>query len=113
MSPVNAYVAKIGVRFVTIIVLYPLLASVGYSLSWQQCLIVAWANFKGAIMIALDLTRAFPNHQPQARPPGTICSPGHALPCASPEYHYTAKANVDPRATGTDGRGKGQHEHGS
>ncbi|XP_075743074.1 sperm-specific sodium:proton exchanger-like [Rhipicephalus microplus] len=60
MSPVNAYVAKIGVRFVTIIVLYPLLASVGYSLSWQQCLIVAWANFKGAIMIALDLTRAFP-----------------------------------------------------
>ncbi|KAL1419481.1 hypothetical protein MTO96_025390 [Rhipicephalus appendiculatus] len=60
MSPVNAYVAKIGVRFVTIIVLYPLLASVGYSLSWQQCLIVAWANFKGAIMIAMDLTRAFP-----------------------------------------------------
>ncbi|KAH6937262.1 hypothetical protein HPB50_026230 [Hyalomma asiaticum] len=60
MSPVNAYVAKIGVRFVTIIVLYPLLASVGYSLSWQQCLIVAWANFKGAIMIGLDLTRAFP-----------------------------------------------------
>ncbi|KAL3245968.1 hypothetical protein MRX96_058055 [Rhipicephalus microplus] len=60
MSPVNAYVAKFGVRFVTIIVLYPLLASVGYSLSWQQCLIVAWANFKGAIMITLDLTRAFP-----------------------------------------------------
>ncbi|XP_065296300.2 sperm-specific sodium:proton exchanger-like isoform X1 [Dermacentor albipictus] len=60
MSPVNAYVAKIGVRFVTIIVLYPLLVSVGYSLSWQQCLIVAWANFKGAIMIGMDLTRAFP-----------------------------------------------------
>ncbi|XP_037505366.1 sodium/hydrogen exchanger 10 [Rhipicephalus sanguineus] len=60
MSPINAYVAKIGVRFVTTIVLYPLLASVGYDLSWQQCLIVAWANFKGAIMIGLDLTRAFP-----------------------------------------------------
>ncbi|XP_077557852.1 sperm-specific sodium:proton exchanger-like [Haemaphysalis longicornis] len=60
MSPINAYVAKIGVRFVTTIVLYPLLASVGYDLSWQQCLIVAWANFKGAILISLDLTRAFP-----------------------------------------------------
>ncbi|KAH8026714.1 hypothetical protein HPB51_024213 [Rhipicephalus microplus] len=60
MSPINAYVAKIGVRFVTTIVLYPLLASVGYNLSWQQCLILAWANFKGAIMIGLDLTRAFP-----------------------------------------------------
>ncbi|KAH7968398.1 hypothetical protein HPB52_008257 [Rhipicephalus sanguineus] len=60
ISPVNAYVAKIGVRFVTIIVMYPLLSSVGYSLSWQQYLIVAWANFKGAIMIAMDLTRAFP-----------------------------------------------------
>ncbi|KAK8757748.1 hypothetical protein V5799_004621 [Amblyomma americanum] len=60
MSPINAYVAKIGVRFVATIVLYPLLASAGYDLSWQQCLIVAWANFKGAVMIALDLTRAFP-----------------------------------------------------
>ncbi|XP_037569727.1 sodium/hydrogen exchanger 10 [Dermacentor silvarum] len=60
MSPINAYVAKIGVRFVTTLVLYPLLASVGYDLNWQQCLIVAWANFKGALMIALDLTRAFP-----------------------------------------------------
>ncbi|KAH9370799.1 hypothetical protein HPB48_006316 [Haemaphysalis longicornis] len=60
MSPINSYVAKIGARFVTTIVLYPILASVGYDLSWQQCLIVAWANFKGAIMIGLDLTRAFP-----------------------------------------------------
>ncbi|XP_064478693.1 sperm-specific sodium:proton exchanger-like [Ornithodoros turicata] len=61
MSPINAYVAKIGVRFITTIVLYPALATVGYDLTWQQCLIVAWANFKGALMIGLRLSKTFPN----------------------------------------------------
>ncbi|CAN7940441.1 unnamed protein product, partial [Ixodes hexagonus] len=58
MSPINSYVAKIGVRFMTTIIMYPIIASVGYQLSWQQCLIIAWANFKGAIMISLSLSQA-------------------------------------------------------
>ncbi|EEC17267.1 hypothetical protein IscW_ISCW012604 [Ixodes scapularis] len=59
LYPINFYVAKIGVRFITTIVVYPILASVGYELSWKQCLIIAWSNFKGVLMISLSLARAF------------------------------------------------------
>ncbi|XP_040360430.1 sodium/hydrogen exchanger 10-like [Ixodes scapularis] len=59
LYPINFYVAKIGVRFITTVVVYPILASVGYELSWKQCLIIAWSNFKGVLMISLSLARAF------------------------------------------------------
>lgn len=40
--------------------MYPILTSIGYKLSWKQCLVIAWANFKGGIILALSLSQAFP-----------------------------------------------------
>lgn len=44
-------------RALTVTALYPVLCSVGYTLNWRQCVVLIWANFKGAVMMGISLSR--------------------------------------------------------
>ncbi|EEC15099.1 conserved hypothetical protein [Ixodes scapularis] len=57
----QTYMAKLIVRAVVTLVLYPVLCSTGYDLTWKHCLVLVWVNFKGAIALSFNLVRFRPN----------------------------------------------------
>ncbi|KAG0426560.1 hypothetical protein HPB47_026340 [Ixodes persulcatus] len=57
----QTYMAKLIVRAVMTLVLYPVLCSTGYDLTWNHCLVLVWVNFKGAIALSFNLVRFRPN----------------------------------------------------
>ncbi|XP_064472611.1 sperm-specific sodium:proton exchanger-like isoform X2 [Ornithodoros turicata] len=54
---VHSYLAKIIVRGLMILILYPLICATGYDLTWKQCMIAFWVNFKGAVMLGISLSK--------------------------------------------------------
>ncbi|XP_064455454.1 sperm-specific sodium:proton exchanger-like [Ornithodoros turicata] len=54
---VHSYLAKIIVRGVMIVLLYPIVCSTGYQLTWKQCTVMFWVNFKGAFMMGISLSK--------------------------------------------------------
>ncbi|KAH6924758.1 hypothetical protein HPB50_023793 [Hyalomma asiaticum] len=52
----HTYAAKIIVRGLMVLVLYPVLCSTGYDLNWRQCVALVWINFKSAVIMGFSLS---------------------------------------------------------
>ncbi|XP_037526033.1 sodium/hydrogen exchanger 10 [Rhipicephalus sanguineus] len=52
----HTYAAKIIVRGLMVLVLYPVLCSTGYELNWRQCVALVWINFKSAVIMGFSLS---------------------------------------------------------
>ncbi|XP_077548376.1 sperm-specific sodium:proton exchanger-like [Haemaphysalis longicornis] len=52
----HTYAAKIIVRGLMVVVLYPILCSTGYELNWRQCAVIIWVNFKSAVIMGFSLS---------------------------------------------------------
>ncbi|KAL3225590.1 hypothetical protein MRX96_025734 [Rhipicephalus microplus] len=52
----HTYAAKIIVRGLMVLVLYPVLCSTGYDLNWRQCVALVWINFKSAVIVGFSLS---------------------------------------------------------
>lgn len=42
-------------RFIMLILLYPILARIGYGLTWQNLIIMMWGGLRGAVGVCLAL----------------------------------------------------------
>ncbi|XP_049511312.1 sodium/hydrogen exchanger 10-like [Dermacentor silvarum] len=52
----HTYAAKVIVRGLMVLVLYPVLCSTGYDLNWRQCVALVWINFKSAVIMGFSLS---------------------------------------------------------
>ncbi|XP_077493567.1 sperm-specific sodium:proton exchanger-like [Amblyomma americanum] len=52
----HTYAAKIIVRGMMVLVLYPVLCSTGYDLNWRQCVALVWINFKSAVIMGFSFS---------------------------------------------------------
>mmetsp|Transcript_10966 Transcript_10966/g.28178 ORF Transcript_10966/g.28178 Transcript_10966/m.28178 type:complete len:790 (+) Transcript_10966:143-2512(+) len=52
---ISIYAACVVIRFVSVLLHFPLLRSIGYGMTWQDAAVIVWSGLRGAVGLALAL----------------------------------------------------------
>jgi hypothetical protein len=55
MCLIILYCASMGLRYLMLLIFYPILANIGFGTVWQDCMVIGWGGMRGAVGLALAL----------------------------------------------------------